>query len=87
MAAYARWNPKSAEERRSETAPARAGYDARWLRLADPDGLLGDAERRRRADGLLKEHITRMAYARLRKQHRTKPVGGLSSIGNEPGER
>ena len=39
----------------------------RWMREADPDGQLSTNERRRRANALLREHLTRMAYLRSRK--------------------
>ena len=56
-----------AEQRRAQTQAVRHAYHARWQRLADPDGVLPDSERQRRAAALIKEHAARMAYSRLRK--------------------
>lgn len=46
---------------KSHTAPARAAFDARFEREADPDGVLPLEERLRRAGHLKKAHFTRMA--------------------------
>lgn len=42
-------------------APARRGFDARFEREADPDGVLAPAERARRADALRRAHMARLA--------------------------
>ena len=45
------------------TAPARAGFLARFEREVDPDGSLSEVERRRRAECALKAHMTRLSLA------------------------
>jgi hypothetical protein len=58
VAAYARWaaepDPKPA------TAPARAARDRQFIDLVDPDRVLPEAERSRRAD-----HARKALFARL----------------------
>jgi hypothetical protein len=44
------------------TAPARTAFLERFLDLVDPDRVLPEAERRRRADAALKAHMARLAY-------------------------
>lgn len=51
---------------RTNTGPARAAYDARWAKLVDPDGVLDEAERERRAFYAKKAHYTDMAYRSAR---------------------
>jgi hypothetical protein len=45
-------------------ARARKGLAAKWLREADPDGTLPEAERQKRADRLMEMHLIRMREAR-----------------------
>lgn len=53
------------------TAAARAAYSAHWLTLADPEGVLPEDERVRRAGLLKRAHFARLqlksADARRRK--------------------
>ncbi len=52
------------------TEPARAGWRRKFLRAADPDGVLPEAERARRAEHLLRAHMYRMALASARARRR-----------------
>ncbi len=45
---------------KTNTAPARAAFHARFEREVDPDGILDPDERARRADHARKAHFTRM---------------------------
>lgn len=45
------------------TAKARAAFEARFEREADPDGVLDPAERARRAAHLQSQHMARLAFA------------------------
>jgi len=49
------------------TAPARVGWQQKWLREADPAGVLPEAERQRRADALMRAHMSRLALSRSTK--------------------
>jgi hypothetical protein len=44
------------------TAPARRAFMARFEREADPDGLLPEAERHRRAESLRKAYFARLQF-------------------------
>lgn len=48
------------------TAPARKAFLDRFEREVDPDGILPEAERRRRAGHARKAHFTRLALASSR---------------------
>jgi hypothetical protein len=61
LAKSAKFDPREATE------PARVGWRAKWLREADPDGVLPDAERERRADALMRAHMSRLALSRSTK--------------------
>jgi hypothetical protein len=62
IAAAERWGRSgSRDARAAATAPARAGLRARFLREADPDGTLSEAERERGADQLMSAHMMRMS--------------------------
>lgn len=41
----------------------QAGLDARFLREVDPNGVLSEVERARRADAAKRAHFTRLALA------------------------
>jgi len=60
IAAYALHAQRDSKE---HTAPARAGFLARFTREVDPDGTLSEVERRRRAECALKAHMTRLSLA------------------------
>ena len=61
IAAAERWARTS--DRAAATEPARRGLRARFEREADPDGLLDDGERARRAQALMTAHMLRLARA------------------------
>ena len=56
-----RWARTS--DRAAATEPARRGLRARFEREADPDGLLDDGERARRAQALMTAHMLLLARA------------------------
>jgi hypothetical protein len=62
-AAYERW---SKEDPREGTKPARAAYIRRFVDQVDPDRILPEPERERRAQAALKAHMARMALASSR---------------------
>jgi hypothetical protein len=43
------------------TGPARRGFEQRFLREVDPDNLLPEHERERRAEAARKAHMTKLA--------------------------
>jgi hypothetical protein len=47
---------------RVHTAPARKAFLDRFEKQVDPDGVLPDAERRRRAESAKAAYFTRLAY-------------------------
>jgi hypothetical protein len=59
LAAHTRWS--QCDDPAAHTAAARAAADARFEKIADPDGKLTPAERERRAASLRKAHCARMA--------------------------
>jgi hypothetical protein len=59
IAAHASW--AKTVDRPVRTAPARAGLQARFERLADPDGTLSPEARAKRAEHLKKVHFMKMA--------------------------
>jgi hypothetical protein len=56
---------------RETTAPARAAFLARFEKEVDPEGVLPEAERLRRAEMARKAHFARLALksAKKRSQH------------------
>lgn len=58
LAAHSRW---ATEDRTAGTAAARRGFEERFVRLVDPDGVLDPAERARRAESARRAHFIRMA--------------------------
>lgn len=63
LAAYERW---SRHDPVAGTAPARAAFADRFLRQVDPDGVLPEDERLRRADSARRAYFTRLALASSR---------------------
>ena len=63
---------------RKTSAPARAAAEKRFLDQVDPDRVLPEAERLRRAESARKAHFTRMAYksARSRRLKAAARKGG-----------
>ena len=53
-------------------AKARAGFDARFEREADPDGVLPEPERIRRAEHLRKAYFLRLSLASARARRNGK---------------
>ncbi len=62
-AAYERW---SKEDPREGTKPARAAFNQRFIDQVDPERLLPEAERARRAQAAMRAHMSRMALASSR---------------------
>ncbi len=52
----------SRHDARDLTAPGRAAFMARFEAEVDPDGVLPEEERRRRAEFARKAHFSRLAY-------------------------
>jgi hypothetical protein len=63
IAANTRW---SKEDPREGTKPARAAYMRRFVDQVDPDRVLPEVERERRALAALRAHMARMALASSR---------------------
>lgn len=51
---------------RETTAPGRAAFMARFEKQVDPNGVLPEGERRRRAEAAKKAYFTRLALMRRR---------------------
>ncbi len=62
-AAHTRW---SREDPRPAMEVVREGYFARFENEVDPDRLLSDEERHRRAQSALRAHMSRLALASSR---------------------
>lgn len=62
---------------RETTAAARKAFQDRFTKQVDPDGVLPEAERQRRAEYARKEYYTRLAYrsAAARRERNTKRAG------------
>ncbi len=58
------------------TANARAAFLARFEEEVDPERLLSEAERQRRAEHARKAHMTRLALASVRARRETREGGG-----------
>jgi len=56
----------SRRDPRETTAPARAAFLSRFEREVDPDGVLPEAERLRRAESARKAHFARLALKSAR---------------------
>jgi hypothetical protein len=67
IAAHTRW---SRSDPVAGTAAARAAFLDRFEREVDPDGLLSNAERARRAASLRKAYFTRLALKSARSRAR-----------------
>jgi hypothetical protein len=66
IAAHTRW--ATTTDRTAATAPARAGFDARFARQVDPDGLLPPDELATRIASAKAAHFRRLALASARKR-------------------
>jgi len=70
IAAYTRWAHEA--DRCAATAPARRAFDVRFEREVDPDGVLTQAERQRRAESARKAYFTRLALKSVQARRRKK---------------
>lgn len=66
-AAQHRW---SQEHPAQQASALRAGFMAKFYAQVDPDNLLPEAERERRAQSALKSHMSRLALASSRARGR-----------------
>lgn len=70
----------------SRTAAARQAFYQRFIRQADPDGLLPEAERLRRAEQLFQAHMARLALQSARSREaardarRRRVARGLQAV-------
>jgi hypothetical protein len=67
---------------RELTKAARSGFAAKFERLADPEGLLPEAERKRRADHLLKSHMASLSLKASKA--RRKKTSSATTAASEP---
>ena len=72
IAAYSLHAQRDARE---TTAPARAAFLARFEHMVDPDGVLPEPERTRRATAARKAHFARLAL-RSAQARRSRAEGG-----------
>ena len=73
-AAHLRWAKEA--DRSAALAPANAGFRAKFLKEADPDGVLPEPDRRRRADSLMKAYFARLARERSKKARQRRNRNG-----------
>ena len=73
VAANTRW---SKEDPKEQAARMRAGFDARFEREVDPDGVLSPAERERRAAAAKRAYMQRLALksARARRSRAVRRI-------------
>lgn len=69
-AAYTKW--AMTDDREAATAPARAAARNRFEKLVDPDGVLNDEERARRADMARRAFYADMARKSAASRRRRK---------------
>ena len=60
----------SRHDTRETTKAAHAGRKKKYLRLVDPDGVLPEAERERRAYSLMCADMTRLRHRQITRQQR-----------------
>ena len=63
---------QSLHNTRDTMAAARAAFLSKFEREVDPDGVLPEAERQRRAEAAKKFHFTKLAYESARKRAKAK---------------
>lgn len=72
------YRQQSLHDPREMTSKARAAAWLKFLEAADPDHVLSDAERQRRAEALRREHMARAAWkssrARAENARRRRPA-------------
>lgn len=61
IAAHTRWANEDAVGRRANAERARAGFDRRFLDQVDPNRVLPEAERQRRAESAMRAYMARLA--------------------------
>jgi hypothetical protein len=79
LAANLRWSREDPKAPDAAPARARAGLEAKFLREADPDGVLPEPERQRRAALIRTAYYQRLALASLKARRRKpliRPTGG-----------
>lgn len=67
----------------ARTANARAAADARFERQVDPDGVMPEAERRRRAEAARRAHYLRMALKSADSRRRRAQADELRRLADE----
>ena len=72
QARLAAYSLHAARDPKDTTRAARAAFLNRFEREVDPDGNLPPAERDRRAQAVLKAHMTRLALASSRARSKRK---------------
>lgn len=70
LAVHTSW--ANTTDRTARTQPGRDAAFARFEREVDPDGVLPEAERRRRAEHLRKAHMQRLALASAKARRKRK---------------
>jgi hypothetical protein len=63
IARIAAFSLHASRDSKEITSPARAAFLKRFERQVDPDAILPDAERQRRAHAALRAHMARLALA------------------------
>lgn len=63
---------------REITRAARAAYLAKWINEVDPERILPEVERDRRAESALKAHMTRLALKSAQARRARKARGPAS---------
>ena len=70
IAANSRW---SKEDPKEGTKPARVAFERRLELEVDPDGVLPESERKRRATAAMRAHMQRLALASSRARRKAQP--------------
>lgn len=82
LASHVSWANTS--DRKARTEAARKGFEARFEKEVDPEGVLPEAERKQRAASARKAHFARLALAsvqarRIRKEQATTKKPGRTA--------
>lgn len=75
LAAHTSWSRTA--DRSARTAPARAGLNAKFERLVDPEMKLDPATRSRMAESAKKAHFTRMALKSAQVRRKKREIESL----------
>ena len=70
IGAYESW--ARTPDRRARTAPARAGFEAKFVRMVDPDGVLDDAELALRVAAARRAYFSRLALTAAKARRRRR---------------